>query len=108
MAEWESVEGRLPINYERLKDTQGRLIICQQTAHNVGILTYEDLNNAIKAISKRIPAKVIRKAGTDNRFCPYCGNIVSSFEKWDNREMMLGMDYCKYCGQNLNWSDDNG
>ena len=106
MADWINFKKGLPLDYQkRLKDIQGRLIICQNTVRHFDIVTYEDLNNAIKAIGRRIPAKVIRKTGTNNRFCPYCGNIVSSFEKWDGCEVMIGMDYCKYCGQNLDWEE---
>lgn len=58
-------------------------------------LAYEAKEIAIEALKKQIPQKVLAKNWYDNEIhvCPVCENLVLH-------------DYCPFCGQKLNWSDD--
>lgn len=40
--------------------------------------------------------------------CPNCGNVVSKYETWGDDIVRITSQYCIYCGQALDWSDDNG
>ena len=64
----------------------------------------ESLDMAIQALEKQIPKKVvprhIRKYdGFDDGECPTCGNSVL-------RDGFSNDVYCDYCGQKLDWSDE--
>lgn len=38
--------------------------------------------------------------------CPSCGNVVDEFDKWGETYTRITTDYCKFCGQALDWSDE--
>ena len=64
----------------------------------------EALGLAIQALEKQMPKKVvprhIRKYdGFDDGECPTCGNSVL-------RDGFSNDVYCDYCGQKLDWSDE--
>ena len=62
------------------------------------------LETAIKALEKQIPKKYELFLGQD--LCPTCNNTFGSdairktLSSWK-------MNYCQYCGQALDWSDEN-
>ena len=65
---------------------------------------YEETGLSPQQIKKLIPAKVTHEAtlyqcGT----CPTCHNVVSDFEKWGDKTILITVAYCKYCGQALDW-----
>lgn len=60
----------------------------------------EDLQNAVKIIEKQIPKKYEIWNGQD--CCPACKALFGSDET-RKRLIHWEMDYCKYCGQALDW-----
>lgn len=81
----------------------------QNLAENayINMCSSEEMNIAIKALEKQIPKKPIEKdigklKISDTAFCPICDNPVIKDET-DNYEQA----YCCYCGQALDWSDNN-
>lgn len=60
-----------------------------------------------RKLDKRLTPKKVTHEATLPRdcTCPNCGNVVSSFEKWGESIVRITVDYCKYCGQALNWED---
>lgn len=57
------------------------------------------------ALLKEKPTKVEHRAtlyrcGT----CPSCGNVVSEHERWGESIVRIETEYCKFCGQHLDWS----
>lgn len=62
------------------------------------------LEMAIQTLEKQIPKKYELFLGQD--LCPTCNNTFGSdairktLSSWK-------MDYCQYCGQALDWSDEN-
>lgn len=60
-------------------------------------LTDEEIETVWTAIDKQVPEKVIRTLTPMGNIeqCPCCVRI----QDWAN-------DYCKYCGQALNWSKE--
>ena len=65
----------------------------------------EALKVGIAALEKQVPKKYELFLGQD--LCPTCNNTFGSdairktLSSWK-------MDYCQYCGQALDWSDENG
>ena len=60
------------------------------------ILDYKEaLQISVKALEKQIP----QKPKTDDRYviyiCPCCNNLIK-----------LCKNYCEYCGQKLDWSEE--
>ena len=58
------------------------------------------VSEAFKALERQIPKKPIcREQGTTvilNGVCPKCSNVVHAYD-----------NYCSFCGQKLNWSDED-
>lgn len=59
----------------------------------------------MKALEKQMPKKFEIWNGQD--CCPNCKTLFGSDE---TRKHLISwkMDYCKYCGQAIDWSDKNG
>ena len=55
----------------------------------------EAIDMAIKALEKQIPKKIVK-----HDKCPVCNNNQST--TW----YYVGASYCEYCGQKLDWSDE--
>lgn len=53
----------------------------------------DDMHNAIVALEKQIPRKPVEVR--NEIVCPTCKTLVGS------------SPYCRYCGQALDWSDNN-
>lgn len=54
---------------------------------------------AIEALEKQIPKKPIKSETENKCWCPSCD---------DEDEMdIYGTEYCPYCGQALDWSEEN-
>ena len=70
------------------------------------IFEYSDMQNAINALEKQIPKKPIYEDignvyGALKRTCVNCGD-VSMVSKCG----IPFEHYCRYCGQKLNWSEE--
>lgn len=39
--------------------------------------------------------------------CPNCKNVVGSKEKWGESLVEIQEEYCKFCGQHLDWGNSN-
>lgn len=65
----------------------------------------DDLLKAADQLKYRVKKPVEHQAtlyrcGT----CPSCGNVVSEHEKWGESIVRIEAEYCKFCGQHLDWS----
>ena len=59
-----------------------------------------------RRIGRLFPKKVTHEATLyRDCTCPNCGNVVSSFEKWGEQTVRITVDYCKFCGQALDWEE---
>lgn len=85
----------------------GGAFIC--TNPLISRLEVAEVWNNRKPDERLIPKKVTHEATLHKDCtCPNCGNVVSDFEKWGDQEIMLTVDYCRFCGQALDWRFDNG
>lgn len=62
----------------------------------------EALELAVVAIKKDISQKPVRELGIPNRRCPNCKSGVTL------RECDRKFPSCQWCGQKLDWSEENG
>ncbi len=60
-------------------------------------------DKAIEALEKQISKKFEVFNGQD--FCPTCHSLFGNDET-RKRLIIWEMDYCKYCGQKLDWGDE--
>lgn len=60
----------------------------------------EVMDLAIEALEKQIPKNPVNYDSVPHSRCPACNNAVKVFE--DTHEY----HYCLYCGQCLDWSDE--
>ncbi len=63
----------------------------------------EALDVAIQALEKQVPRKV-KNSGEEIPFewyCPTCGELLC-----DDGYKDTDIKYCEYCGQKLDWSDE--
>ena len=60
-----------------------------------------------RELQYRIPKKVTHNATLYSCCtCPSCGNVVDETEKWGDRAVRIMHKYCVYCGQALDWTDE--
>ena len=71
---------------------------------------YPYLYNTIKElVDKETPTKVTHQATIHSCCtCPNCLNVVDEFEEdYLGRRVRITFDYCRFCGQKLDWGDTN-
>ena len=93
---------------EVLKNAIHELIRLKDATNRSGISDGDAvIDVVIKCVQRRTPTKVehtatIYKCCT----CPTCGNVVDEFDKWGETYTRITTDYCRFCGQALDWSDE--
>ena len=81
----------------------------QNLAENayLNMCTVEEMEIAISALEKQIRKKPLKQECDFFDFilvCPKCKNRIVNV--WSKRQYKP--NYCHYCGQALDWNDDNG
>lgn len=62
---------------------------------------------ACKAMEKQIPKKITHEATLVKCCtCPSCGNVIDKFETFGEKKVRVEYEYCHFCGQALDWSDE--
>ena len=66
----------------------------------------EAIQCAISALEKQIPKKPTHEATLPKCCtCPSCKNVVDEFETFWGQKIRVCVEFCKYCGQALDWGD---
>lgn len=61
---------------------------------------------AIEAIDKQIPKKPTHEATLYHSCtCPTCKNVIDEFTNFKGEKVRIITNWCKFCGQALDWSD---
>ena len=61
---------------------------------------------AISALEKQIPKKPTHEATKiECCTCPDCKNVIDEFETFWGQKIRVCVQFCKYCGQALDWGD---
>ena len=59
-----------------------------------------------EALEKQIPKKVTHEATLYHCCtCPTCKNVIDEFTDFTGKKYRVTVQYCKFCGQKLDWSD---
>ena len=74
--------------------------------------TAEDVDNAELhkmidlAVEKQIPKKPTHEATKiECCTCPDCKNVIDEFETFWGQKIRVCVQFCKYCGQAIDWGD---
>ena len=66
---------------------------------------------AIEALEKQIPKKITHEATLQRcATCPTCKNVLDEFIEFipGQPKIRVTFTHCHFCGQALDWSDNNG
>lgn len=66
---------------------------------------------ALNALEKQIPKKIMHEATLQRcATCPTCKNVLDEFIEFipGQPKIRVTFAYCYFCGQALDWSDNNG
>lgn len=64
--------------------------------------------DALFLLKRQQPQKVTHTATLQRCCtCPSCGNVVDAFEEWGDKTVHIMHSFCVYCGQALNWSEED-
>ena len=87
------------MKYKPIEEVKRREGKEEQIIFKTGI---EALDDAIKALEKQIPKKIIRENYWIERLCPNC---KEDLERLENDGDSIMTEYCPYCGQAIDWSE---
>ena len=91
-------------NQEAINDLKvilSEITECEESICYITDVDAEPLRLAIKALERQIPKKPISYDSVPHNRCPVCNNSIKVFEDAHEHH------YCLYCGQCLDWSDEN-
>ena len=75
------------------EQTREQFLLAWNSNAYLNMCESDDMHNAIVALEKQIPKKPVEVR--NEIVCPTCKTLVGS------------SPYCRYCGQALDWSDNN-
>lgn len=75
------------------EQTREQFLLAWNSNAYLNMCESDDMHNAIVALEKQIPRKPVEVR--NEIVCPTCKTLVGSSL------------YCRYCGQALDWSDNN-
>lgn len=100
------------MNRERLR------LSIQTVKENIAILESQEPRDAgyylqlehekivLNALEKQMPKTVTHEASLYRCCtCPTCKNVIDKFEKWSENTIRITYKYCYFCGQKLDWGD---
>ena len=59
-------------------------------------------------VDKETPKKVTHQATIHSCCtCPNCLNVIDEFEDFRGQRVRDTFDYCRFCGQKIDWSNEN-
>ena len=67
-----------------------------------------DCRHCVESLKKQMPQKVTHEATLmRDTTCSRCKNIVGSYIDFNGIKTQVQYQYCCYCGQALDWSEEN-
>ena len=82
------------------EQTKEHFLLAYNSNAYLNMCESDDMHNAIVALEKQIPKKVVEKKFVEDVSLNYCPCCNVRFIGW-------GMKHCGECGQALDWSDTN-
>lgn len=73
----------------------------------IDCMTEEDFEHIKTAVEKQKAKKVTHEATLYKCCtCPNCKNVVDEFKKWGESTVRIQYQYCYFCGQKLDWEEE--
>ena len=93
------------------EQTREQFLLAWNSNAYLNMCKSDDMHNAIVALEKQIPKKITHEATLQRcATCPTCKNVLDEFIELipGQPKIRVTFAYCYFCGQALDWSDNNG
>ena len=92
------------------EQTREQFLLAWNSNAYLNMCESDDMHNAIVALEKQIPKKITHEATLQRcATCPTCKNVLDKFIEIipGQPKIRVAFTNCPFCGQALDWSDDN-
>ena len=92
------------------EQTREQFLLAWNSNAYLNMCESDDMHNAIVALEKQIPKKITHEATLKRcATCPTCKNVLDEFIELipGQPKIRVTFTHCHFCGQALDWSDDN-
>ena len=93
------------------EQTREQFLLAWNSNAYLNMCESDDMHNAIVALEKQIPKKITHEATLQRcATCPTCKNVLDEFIEVipGQPKTRVTFAHCYFCGQALDWSDNNG
>ena len=93
------------------EQTREQFLLAWNSNAYLNMCESDDMHNAIVALEKQIPKKITHEATLQRcATCPTCKNVLDEFIEVipGQPKIRVTFAHCYFCGQALDWSDNNG
>lgn len=97
---------RMKLSAQTVRDNIAILEEVKQPDDAGYYLQLEHEKFVLECVEKQIPKKVTHEASLYSCCtCPDCKNVIDEFTEFAGKTARVTVQYCKFCGQALDWSD---
>ena len=92
------------------EQTREQFLLAWNSNAYLNMCESDDMHNAIEALEKQIPKKITHEATLQRcATCPTCKNVLDEFIEFipGQPKIRVTFTHCHFCGQALDWSDNN-
>lgn len=92
------------------EQTREQFLLAWNSNAYLNMCESDDMHNAIEALEKQIPKKITHEATLQRcATCPTCKNVLDEFIEFIPGQPKIRVTFtnCHFCGQALDWSEDN-
>ena len=92
------------------EQTREQFLLAWNSNAYLNMCESDDMHNAIVALEKQIPKKITHEATLQRcATCPTCKNVLDEFIEFipDQPKIRVTFTHCHFCGQALDWSENN-
>ena len=93
------------------EQTREQFLLAWNSNAYLNMCESDDMHNAIVALEKQIPKKITHEATLQRcATCPTCKNVLDEFIEFipGQPKIRVTFAHCHFCGQALDWSENNG
>ena len=92
------------------EQTREQFLLAWNSNAYLNMCESDDMHNAIVALEKQIPQKITHEATLKRcATCPTCKNVLDEFIELvpGQPKIRVTFTHCHFCGQALDWSENN-
>ena len=92
------------------EQTREQFLLAWNSNAYLSMCESDDMHNAIVALEKQIPKKITHEATLQRcATCPTCKNVLDEFIEFipGQPKIRVTFTHCYFCGQALDWSENN-